>query len=301
MAEVMLKHEGDPVEANEALAVLPGRFAFLQRTVRAPVAGRIATIGPGWVLLELERRVTRLPAFVYGLVANIIPNRGVMIEASGAVIEAACGFGGEAFGRLKRLVNSPFDTIEAAVLDDSLEQSIVIGGRTIDEEILRRAESKQVRGIIVGSFDVSLLNLDPKPNIRLVATEGFGHIPMPAYTFGILNTLVGREVSVRGQTPTLAPATLHETGQARPIILSTIRQSNTATRTELPAKTEPGEVVVGSRVRVTRGPLFGAIGQVQAIPAEPPLSEIGLNLPGAQVTIDGSPRFIPWANLEQII
>ena len=301
MAQVMLKAEGDPVEANEPIAVLQGRLPFVQRSARALAAGHIATIGPGWVLLEIERTVTEVQAFIHGIVSNLVPNRGVVIEASGAAIEAACGFGGEAFGRLKRVVSSPFETINEETLDESMEQSIIVGGRFVTEDVLRQAEQLQIRGIIVGGIDVSLLNLEPMPKVRVVATEGFGQTAMSSYTFGVLTALVGREVSLRGQTSTLATPAMRETGLDTPVILATVSQGSTATLAQLPAKREAEEVHVGTRVRVTRGPFLGTTGQIQAIPHEPRTNNIGLKLPGAQVNIDGVAHFFPWANLEQIV
>ena len=112
MSEVMLVEPGDEVEADQVIATLKGRMPFLQRPVRAPSAGQITTIGPGWVLLETERTTLEVQAFINGKVNRIIPGRGVVIGATGAIIEAACGFGGEAHGRLKRLVNSPYEALK---------------------------------------------------------------------------------------------------------------------------------------------------------------------------------------------
>jgi hypothetical protein len=96
MDQVLLKARGDYVEANEAVATSKGGLPFLRRVARSPLPGRIAAIGQGWVLLETERVTIELPAFVNGIVAKIIPDRGVIIETNGAMIEPACGFGGEA-------------------------------------------------------------------------------------------------------------------------------------------------------------------------------------------------------------
>lgn len=301
MSEVMRKAEGDPVEANEAIAVASGGLPFFQRAARATAKGHIAKIGPGWVLLETERHVIEVPAFVNGIVASIIPNRGVVIEGSGAVIEAACGLGGEAYGRLRRLVNSPYEVIEGDSLDETVEQAILVGGRTVDEELLWHAEEMKVRGIIVGSIDASLLKLEPLPKVRVVATEGFGSIPMSPYTFGLLNAIIGREISIRGQTRSLAAPILREIEQDTAVILASTGVSSMATLNQLPARPASTELKVGDRVCVTRGRYFGANGQVNAIPQEPLTNGVGLKTSGAHVTIEGTSHYIPWANLEKVV
>lgn len=301
MDEVMLKTEGELAEANEAIAVLKGRLPFLQRSARAPVAGRIAAIGPGWVLLETERTTIELQAFVSGTISRVIPNRGVVIESRGAMVEAACGFGGEAYGRLKRLVGSPYESIEEEALDESVKQTILLGGRAVDEALLRKAEEMQVRGIIVGSIDGSLMNLEPLPKVRVVATEGFGDVPMSSYTFGILTALSGRQVSIRGQTPNLVSPATRETEMERPIVLATTsRVADNVVLAKPAAESPVDEVKIGSRVRVTRGKLLEASGQIDLLPPVPQVTEAGNITAGAYVNIDNTSYYIPWANLEQV-
>jgi hypothetical protein len=300
MSEVMTKSEGDSVEANEVIAQASGGLPFLQRKVRAPVAGYIAATGPGWVLLESEHTQVELLAFINGQVSGIVPDRGVVLEASGVMIEAACGFGGEAYGTLKRLVNDSFETISAAAIDASLKNSIILAGRSVDEEILRQAEAEEVQGIIVGSIDASLLKLDPPVKVKVVATEGFGDMPMSSYTFGILGRLGGREVSIRGQTPNVSLSPNRDVDDSRHVILATSgKASSLAARSA--EKEVKHQLEVGSRVRITRGRFLGASGTIKALPAQPQPTEAGLLAPGAIITLPDASPFIPLVNLEQIV
>ncbi len=300
MDQVMLKAEGDSVEADEVIAVSKGGLLpFLQRAVRAPAAGYIAAIGPGWVLLETEHATSNLEAFINGAVSRVFPNRGVVIESRGAMITAACGFGGETYGPLKRLVGRNFESLQAEAIDESMKESILLGGQSVDETVLRAAEQAQVRGIIVGSIDAALMDLPVK--VRVVATEGFGQIPMSPYTFGILATLSSRSVSIRGSTPALLPPIASGRQAESPVILATSPRSGSQTDYSAPPK-EPAEqeIGVGSRVRVTRGSLLGASGKIDSIPSEPKATEVGLVVPGAYVTLGNTKHYIPWANLEQV-
>jgi hypothetical protein len=300
MEQVMLKPEGDEVKANEVIARAKGSLPFLQRAARAPAAGRIAAIGPGWVLLETEDAAIELPAFINGIVARIIPDQGVIIEASGAIIEAACGFGGEAYGPLKRMVDTPFETAALEAIDENVKNMIILAGRSLDEDTLRRAEEAQVRGIIVGSVDAGLLSLEPPVKVRVVATEGFGDISMSRYTFGVLGSLDGREVSIRGHTPHLSPAADQTFEETQPIILATSSRASALAAVSAEKKTNPS-LAVGSRVRVTRGQFFGASGTITTLPPKPQATEIGLIAPGAIVNLGDTSPYIPLTNLEQLI
>jgi len=305
MAEIIQVAEGDYVEANTVVAAAKGNVPFLQRSVRTPVAGYIAAIGPGWILLETERAEVEVQAFINGVVTRVLGNQGVIIEAEGAMIEAACGFGGEAFGRLKRVVNSPFDVVEPGTLDESASETIILGGRTIDEEMLREAEAWHVRGIIVGSIPASLLELEPPTKVRVVATEGFGDVAMSPYIFGILTSLSRRDVSIRGQS-------LHQAGKPKgyinqdgPIILATGvprgssgSYSVTSPSTKSTGKAEAG---IGSRVRVIQGKMLGVTGTIESIPLEPQATPAGIISPGTYVKFNNDLLYIPWVNLEQVI
>jgi hypothetical protein len=300
MEQVMLKVEGDTVKANEVIARAQGGLPFLQRTARAPAAGQIAAIGPGWALLETEGNVVELSAFINGTVSRLIPDRGVIIEASGAVIEAACGFGGEAYGPLKRMVDTPYEMLAAEAIDENLKNMIILAGRSVDEETLRRAEEVQVRGLIVGSIDAALLKLEPPVKVRVVATEGFGDISMSRYTFGLLGTMDGREVSVRGHTPQLSLAAGQILDDAQPIILATSSKASALAAVSVEKESKP-LLTVGGRVRVRYGPHIGASGTITTLPPKPQPLETGLVVQGAIVNLGDVSPYIPLANLEQII
>lgn len=303
MDEVMEVDLGDMVEANQVIASYKGSASFFRRSVRAPAAGQVAMIGPGWVLLETEHQSIELQAFIPGMVSRILGQYGVVIEAEGAMVEAACGFGGETSGRLKRLVDSPFEALQATAFDESASEAIVLGGRTVDEEALRKADSWQVKGIIVGSIQASLLKLTPPVEVRVVATEGFGNVPMSPHTFGVLTSLSRRDVSIRGQTPSLGSRPGEQPHHDPPVILCATAPQITS-RSYTPTPTGNAQkslkVEIGSRVRVTYGHFMGASGTIESIPSEPQATQTGIIAPGAMVKFSNERYYIPWANLQQI-
>lgn len=294
-SQVMLKTEGDTVQANEILATVSARLPLFRHSVRAPVAGRIARINAGWILLETETTTVELQAFMNGVVAWVAPGQGVAIEATGTQVEAACGFGGEAYGLLKRLIDSPYEPLTEEVIDASCQDTIILGGRSLDEAALYKAEQMRVRGIIVGSVDAALAELHPLPGIRVIATEGFGHLPMAPFTFGVLRSLSGKEVFIRAVTPD-GESVQDDPAEAAPIIVGGTGRSSPPAAAPMEE-----EIRIGSKVRLTRGRLAGCHGVIESLPPEPHITEAGIPAMGAHVKIDDALHFIPWANLEQII
>jgi len=303
MSQLVQVEIGDFVNVGAVIATLKGKVPLFQRSVRAPAEGYIAQIGPGWVLLETEQTTVEIQAFIDGTVSRIFEDWGVLIEATGTKIEAACGFGGEAYGRLKRRVDSPYEALEADAIDESVGESIVLGGRTISEEALRQAEAWKARGIIVGSIQASLLNLEPPVKVRVVATEGFGDLPMAAHTFGLLTSLGQRRLSIRGQSPHLVTPSKKIWADETPLILAPREPQRQRSSNYSPAQIPPQrqtEATIGSRVHITHGRLLGASGLIEAIPIEPKVTQSGIIAPGAFIKINNETHFIPWTNLELI-
>ena len=304
MEEIIQVELGEYVSRYDVLVSYKGPGSLLGKTVRAPEEGYVSAIHPGWIALETERKVTEIQAFINGVVTRLVPHKGAVVEANGALIEAACGFGGEAYGRLRRMVNSPYDVLTPDLLNESASESIIIGGRTLDAEALYAAEEWQVRGIIVGSIPAGLLNVDPPVQVRVVATEGFGGVPMSPHTFGILISLSRREVSIRGQMP-LPPSQKPQTPVAKEksMIIATdplTSRGGYVSLPEAPKKQDKTEVVVGSKVRVIQGAFLGNSGTIDLLPPEPQTTESGIIAPGAFVKFSTDVHFIPWANMQII-
>ncbi len=300
---------GDYVVQYDILARHKGPASLLEKTVLSPADGIVVAIGPGWIVLETERKHTEIQAFLNGVVTRLVPNRGAIIEANGALIEAACGFGGEAYGRLKRVVNSPYDVLTPDMFDESAGEAIVIGGKTLHEEALYAAEDWQVRGIIVGSIPANLMQHAASLQVRVVATEGFGSVPMSPHTFGLLISLSRREVSIRGQMP-LPPGQKAENPLAGEpsLIVAADPLASRGGYVSLPAAPKKRAhdaandlPAVGSKVRVIQGKYMGNSGVIDLIPPEPQKTENGIISPGAFVKFTNDVHFIPWANLQLIV
>ncbi len=198
MSRVMVKRRGDQVKAGETLAARRGVIPLWHKPCRSPIAGRLTAIGRGWVVIEAESRTVDLLAFVSGEVIAISDQRSVTIETLGTHIVGTCGIGNEAAGFLQMPVKDPAHTLTAEDIELGFNNAILVGGATVSPEALERATQMKVRGIIVGSISASLFDLVPAPPFPIVATEGYGYVPMSSEVFDILRQAEGHEVSISG-------------------------------------------------------------------------------------------------------
>ncbi|RME40864.1 MAG: hypothetical protein D6796_16620, partial [Caldilineae bacterium] len=191
--EILRKQEGEPVTEGEELAVLKGRLPFGKRVCRAPVSGQLVARLERHLLIETDMKMTPVPAMVHGVVMAITHPRRVTIEVTGTIVEGACALGQDAVGVLKMASDDPAAGIEPEMFDLLDRQTIFVAGGSVGEAAIRRAEELGVSGLVVGSFDAALLDMTPPPRIPVLATEGFGDMPMHRQTFEMLQARDGVE------------------------------------------------------------------------------------------------------------
>lgn len=279
--------EGDDVTAGSVIAA---RGLLPTGRVLSPTDGFVYRIDKerGRVLIKVITRPYQLTAYLPGIVAGIMPGRGVTIEATGALIEARVGFGEEAFGVLQMVTSSNAEPLRNKSIDVSAHGAIVAGGAWIEEGTLQQAQQLQVRGLIAGSMDGKLIDLARNMPFPILLTEGLGRIPMAAPTFKLLQSQSGREASISAITRT-------RWGVIRPEILIPLPADSKPT----PPAAVATPVTTGIRVRVVRGAWQGATGVVSGSVDRPRQIESGARVHGVEVDLDRVGRvFVPFANLE---
>jgi len=290
VAGTLRKAAGDAIQVNEVLAAPGGLFAGLRKSCRSPVDGQVVEIRDNLVLIEAAATNFELRAHMKGQVTSVMPNRGVVISATGAVIQAAWGSGGEAEGILKVVVDSPQKPLRPRAIDVSCHGTIVVGGRILEEEVLAQAVDAKVRGLIVGGANASLIDVLEALPFPVLITEGFGTVPMAQPAFSLLQSNTGREAMLNADTRT-------RRGAVRPEIIIPLRAEE-----EMPgedSKTKP--LQAGDRVRALRAPYLGTLGTVADIPQQLQTLESGARMRVAAVRLeDGEQALIPLANLELI-
>src|SRR5512142_66509 len=187
---------GDQLLAGAVIA--KGR-GVMPKTVKAPREGRVVAAGAGQVLMESGESRMELRAGISGHVTQVIPDRGVEIQTTGGLIQGLWGNGRVDTGVMINLADKPDTVLTASRLDVSMRGSILIAGEVRDEEVLRTAAELPVRGLIVGSLLPSLLGAAREVRYPIVATDGFGSLPMNAAAYRLLTTNTKREATLNAE------------------------------------------------------------------------------------------------------
>jgi hypothetical protein len=289
-AQIIRKSPGDSVQANEVIASPEGLLRRLGRACRSPVDGEVIEVRDGLVLIQQVGTPFELHAHLPGQVTNVMPSRGVVISATGALVQGAWGNGGEAEGVLKLLVDGPQKPFRTRSVDVSCHGTIVVGGRLADERVLEQAVQVQLRGMIIGSVSAELVPHLKSLPFPVLVTEGFGSTPMSDPVFALLHGNMGREAMVSTETKT-------RWGARRPEVVIPLRAED-----EKPAEEpESRPLQVGDWVRALRASYLGNVGTVRELPALPQAVETGTRLAVALVDFaEEQSVAIPLLNLELI-
>lgn len=301
----MLKKAGEKIKNGEILAVTNTFFGLFKNKVLSPFDGTIENISniTGQVLLRQPPIPVQISAFIDGIVSKVYPQEGVQIETKAAYVQGIFGIGGEVIGELKMVVSSPDKVLTADDITPDCKGKIIVGGKMVEYEAIKKAVSLKVKGIVVGGLDDKdlrkFLGYDigvaitghEKKGLTLVVTEGFGSINMANETFNLLNKFEGYKTSIHGKTQIRA-------GVMRPEIIIPIKFKTEDLKQK--AKKITG-LKIGSQIRIIREPHFGKIGKVTALPEDLAVvqSETKVRILKAHLE-DGKEVIVPRANVEAI-
>jgi len=276
--------ENDKVTEGMEVAVSKG---IIPRTLRAPREGRVVAAGGGQILMETGDTSVQLRAGLPGTVVQVIPDRGVIIRAVGALIQGVWGNGRIDTGVLLNLTEKPDDVLATSRLDMSMRGSVLLAGFVRDAETLQAAAEIPVRGIILSSISPALLYAAQQHRYPIVAIDGFGKVPMNSAAYKLITSNAKREATLN------AEAFNRYTG-ARPEVIIPLPISQEPPLPEDIKDLEPGQMV-----RMRRAPFAGSIGTLSKI--RPGLSTLpsGLRAHAADVKLENGERIlVPLVNLE---
>lgn len=287
LPKYMLKKTGDPVEEREIVASKPELFGTLRRIYRAPGAGRIGALQGAWLTIELMETPFELKALYRGTVLNVTPRLGVVIEATGALVQGVWGAGGEGYGVLKKVVDAPDGVLTVDKVDITTRGLVLLAGAGATEDAMRAAAQEHAAGVIVGGLAPHLRQVAQELKLPTIVTDGLGEQAMSAPIFELLASHDGEETVVN----TFAGAR-----NARPeVFIPILAAGNTVT----PPPTLVAEV--GTQVRILSGSYLGQMGKIHLVPTMPHTLESGISSWGAEIEFaDGDHQFVPWENLELI-
>jgi hypothetical protein len=278
----MDRRVGDRLQEGDVIAEAGGMF---RRVVRSPVDGDIVAITGGRVMIEVPDAPYTLQAGITGVVSEIIPERGVIIDADGALIQGVWGNGLIDLGVLLSLIRSPEDSITRDRLDVSMRGAVALAGYCETSDVIQAAAELPLRGLILSSIAGDVLQAAQQAPFPIIVLEGIGNIPMGSAAFKLLTTSEKRDVSINASVWNAF------TGQ-RPEILVTLPADG-----KLAPEVETFSA--GQTVRVQSPPYIGQIGTlVKVLPGRTRLSN-GLRVPAAEVKLENNVQVtLPLMNLD---
>jgi len=267
---------GQEVQAGQIVAA-SGFMGW--RTVRAPVAGRIAQITTGRIFVEELRRSIDLRANLPGQVLRVLPGYGAVIQATVSRVVGLWGSSGESCGPLALRTATAAETLNWIGIDLGCRGTIVVGGQCLDRRVLLRAARFRAAGLVVGGLAEHLRGKAQELGLLVVVTDALGAVPMAGPIFELLAKHDGREALL--------------TGCGGREVLPALSIPLDATRG--PVNVAPERMLAaGDRVRLTRAPYLGLTGWVQEV-----LEQDGETW--VEVTLErGQSATVAYQNLERL-
>lgn len=277
---------GEQVEEGDIIA---GPVGFFSRVIRAPKAGMVSAIWNGQVLLEVPTRPFELQAGITGVITELVPDRGAVIETTGALIQGVWGNGKIDAGLLNVVCRGPEDELLTSHLDVSARGSVVVGGICTQPEVIKMASEIPLKGLILASLMPNLLPLACQVSSPIMVLEGFGKLGMDSVAFRVLSTNDRREVCVNA-------APFDRFAGTRPEVVIPLPASGQVNPPREVDVFAPGQIA-----RITHPPFKGKI--VTIVSLRPGLTSFtnGIRAPAAMVRQEsGEQSNVPLANLELI-
>ena len=304
ISRYMLKSEGDQVAAGEVIAETRPFIKWFKSEIASEIDGTIESISSvtGQVMLRKPPAPVEVPAYVDGTIVEIIPDEGVVVETVGAFVQGIFGVGGERWGTLQMITQSPEENVTPETIPEDSAGKILVGGGRVTHDAIVRAQEYGAVGLIAGGIadgdlrqllgydlGVAITGTEDIP-LSIIVTEGFGQIAMARKTFTTLSGCDGRDASISGATQIRA-------GVQRPEIIVPANE-------DAPGAAEAGHaggMSEGDPLRVIRAPYFGHIGHVVELISELRQVESGATVRVLEVEFENGERaVVPRANVELI-
>jgi hypothetical protein len=266
--------------------IIAGPVGLARRIVRASCSGKVVVVGDGQLLLEISGQPFQMKAGLPGEVVELIPERGVVIESAGALLQGVWGNGRVDSGQLSVLAKTPDHEIKPTDLDVSSRGAVVLAGYCSLVEVIKALEELTLHGLILGSMDARLVPLAAKSPVPIIVLEGFGRRPIGGASHKLLVSLERRDVALNAENWNVL------TGEKPEIFFPAV----------VPSSVTPAPDFMSfdadQKVRIVRMPHAGEVGiikEIKGITAFPG----GIRARAALIRLEnGENAMIPLANLE---
>lgn len=172
------------IKSGDLLAYKENNYLF------APFDGYLEDRGEVKVLIKHQEDFWLLSG-ISGTVIKIVPSKSCLVKTSGFKFKFFATSISEAEGELKVLPN-PSELIELHFLERYIKNGIgqiVYTGDYLRKSMLDKAIEIGCEGVICGSCDRETLLYAKQNNFFVGILSGFGRVPTPEKTFGLLKLL----------------------------------------------------------------------------------------------------------------
>jgi len=280
----IVRKEREWIQQGDVIAEKSGVF---KQIVRSPVKGRIITINNGKILIEVHTPPLKIHAGIPGIVRETYPDRGVVIEANGALLQGVWGNNLIDTGLLSIPHKDPDTEFDPKTLDISLRGSVIMGSFCSDHETINQISHMQPHGLILGSVPSRLIPLLNTLNFPVILLEGIGRIPVNQIAYDIL---------IRNEKETICLNAVRRkiNSDERPEII--IPSTQNAEQPIIPVDFMEGQVV-----RLHGSPYEGSIGKIEKILVGKVKIPLGTYAKAANIILDSYEKVVfPLSNLEVV-
>ena len=286
MDKIMKRLAGEEVKVGDVIAQKNGLFS---RIFRAYEDGKVLSVREGKVTLALGERKAQVSTAIPGTIVEVIPDRGAVVSAQGALIQGAWGNGLSAAG--------PFQVTEIDYTKPDrngnwpdMHGKICFLETCPRLENLRRIVNRKPAGLVFCSAMPGLVPELRGLPIPVILFSGFGDIRIDPITSEVLEVLDGQVVYSNAL-------------QREP-------ETDSFPEVFLPKESEqvhglfesPETLSIGSKVRLLGMPYTGSVGEVVEIPAAAEKFASGLVLqPVVVKRADEQVIRVPRENLELLV
>ena len=305
----LLRPVGSSFAAGEAMAKT--RKGLKNVVVACPVAGTLLSLdAENGIGLLAPGGGGEVRALIGGDVAYVDGKQTVSLRTVGSRLYGIVGIGQPARGVLKIAVISPGEELTTGAVTPEMRGLIVVGGAFVGAQALRKLMDVGAVGVITGGFvdreiaaclgvpaddrlapwrlgprDVGLAD-SMMANLGLMATEGFGRLPISAQAFAFLKGLEGREVVLLTST--------RVTGHlSRPQLIAVDEEELDNEAPHAVARLE-----IGTPVRIVEPTMLGTTGAISAMPSRIRRGDGQMVDVVTVMGADGREREVALANIE---
>lgn len=276
-----------PHQVVEADTPIAGKREDRGKRVFSPVKGTIVAVDNGRIIMQEMPELVNIEAGVAGRIIQVYPNRGVAVEAVGAIVQGVWGNGRSIISPLRMEPEQDLEQIIKESLDIRYKGAVIVVYNPLNLGLIELLEEGNINGVIAPSMPAELMERVLQSNMAIMLTEGFGTSRMNGEVHALLKEYDGYQVILDADLPGRWTA-------RRPEVVI-----NRSIDERPPGLNLNATIKTGIRVRITRQPHLGQIARVTELPNQPLLLPNGLRVMGARVElISGEIVNIPLANLE---